>query len=116
MHPMKRRYVQDILKRLLEHCRFMSTEKDEPLLQLFNMSTSTTEGILTKIMIALPDRYFYNATPIMLSDILDFIVKNYLLFASQEDINSQVYVYDLMNFISSLSTEIDARYYHNELR
>ena len=108
---MKRKYAQKVLKLLVDTCRLMSAEKDEPLFRVLNISSNMAADIINKIMISLPDRQFYNATPMMLHDILGFIVKNYIFFEAQEDINSDAYVYDLRNFIVSLSFEIDARYY-----
>ncbi|WP_126322280.1 hypothetical protein [Candidatus Rickettsiella viridis] len=78
---------------------------------VLKLSTTNLEKIIDKIIIALPERQFHNASPIMSQDILSFIAKNFIFFQAQEDLNSDGYEQNLLSFIGCLSDQIDQRYF-----
>ena len=69
-------------------------------------SPSDTEVILKKVITALPERYFTENAE--LEKLSCFIAKQYVLFACQEGIANEMYVYHLINFIENCITDYDA--------
>lgn len=111
MDPLKQEYTQKAVHLIKASCRLMTEEAKEPTLAVLKLSPNNLEKIIAKIMIELPDHQLHNASHLMRQDILSFIVKNFLFFEAQEDINSNTYKHHLLGFITCLSAQIDARYY-----
>lgn len=111
MHPRKKIYAQEIYKLITLICKKMSKGNSAGISSVLNISNKDAYDIINKIVIALPDNYFYNANTIMLYDILGFISKNLILFQVQENIEEKDYAYHLIDFINNLSASIALRYY-----
>lgn len=111
MHPRKKKYANEVFNLTTQVCSEMSEEKDSPISVVLNISTSDAREIINKIMIALPDEFFFNATSTMLYDMIALITKNLILFQVQENIDDDEYVYHLIDFINALTLIIQARYY-----
>ncbi|CEG56625.1 hypothetical protein [Legionella fallonii] len=111
MHPQKKIYAKEIYQLVAIICKQMSDEHNSEMQSVLNISNKDTYDIINKIMIALPDSYFYNANKSMLYDMLAFISKNLILFQIQENIEEDDYAYHLIDFINSLSISIATRYY-----
>ena len=75
---------------------------------VLHSTPSDTEMILKKIITALPERYFIENT--QLEKLSSFIAKQYILFACQERIENEMYVYHLINFIENCIADYDALY------
>lgn len=111
MHPRKKQYVKEVHELTEKACRAMSENRKGGIPVVLKISTDDSEELISKIITALPDRQFYQATPAKLYDILAFIAKNYILFQVQEDIEDDNYANNLIAFLSSLSRNIDEKYY-----
>lgn len=116
MHPKKKQYSNEVLHLVSQLCCEMTSQKKQAIPQVLNISVNDAKEIIKKVMIALPDKFFYNSTTLMLYDMLTFISKNIVLFQVQEDIEDESYALDLMWFISCLTSSIAARYYSREIR
>lgn len=112
VHPRKKIYAKEIYNLMALICKTMSGN-NAGILSVLNLSDKDAYGIINKMMIALPDNYFYNANTTMLYDMLCFITKNLILFQVQEDIDDENYAYHLIDFINSLSMSLATRYYHS---
>lgn len=110
MHPKKLEYAKEILKLATQMCAVMTTEQSSPIAQVLNLSPDDLFEIIKKIMIALPDEFFYNATPAMLNNLIAFISNQLILFQVQEDISEEHYPYHLSNFINELAYSIASLY------
>lgn len=111
MHPQKKIYAKEIYQLTSIICKKASKGHDSTIKDVLNISDKDIYDIINKIIIALPDSYFYNANKAMLYDMLAFISKNIILFQVQEDINEEDYAYHLIDFINGLSLSIGTRYY-----
>lgn len=110
MHPQKLKYAKEILALTTQMCAVMTTEKNSPIEQVLNLSPEGMFEIIKKIMIALPDEFFYNATPAMLNNLIAFISNQLILFQVQEDVSEENYPYHLSNFITELTYSISSLY------
>ncbi|CDZ76974.1 hypothetical protein BN59_01253 [Legionella massiliensis] len=113
MHPRKRQYSNEIYNLVTSSCMNMADEKNRAIPQLLNITADDARELIRRIVTALPDDYFYNATEQMRYGIFAFISKNFILFQCQEDIDSDDYAYHLIDFIRNLSSNIARRYYAN---
>lgn len=111
MHPRKKIYAEEVYLLVKMICRKMCNEHQTEVPDVLNISNKEVHDIINKVIIALPDSYFYNANTTMLYDMLAFISKSLILFQVQENIEEEDYTYHLIDFINSLSTEIAMRYY-----
>lgn len=111
MHPRKLKYTQEIFSLINTLCANMSDEKNTNISDVLAVSNEDMFELIKKVMIALPDDFFYNAPPAMLHDLLGFIAKNLILFQVQEDIEKEHYTLNFINFINKLTTSIVVRYY-----
>lgn len=111
MHPKKIEYSQIVFDRMSQICAEFSEEKDSAIPLVLKISPADAKEIINKVMIALPDRYFYSSTPIVLNDMLAFISKNLVFFQAQENLEENNYANHLLGFINSLSMAIANRYY-----
>ena len=111
MHPRKEAYSREVLRLVTRLCGEMTVKKNQAIPLVLDISESEAEDIINKIMIALPDKFFYNATIEMLDDMLLFISKNILLFQVQENIEEERYAAHLIGFIRCLVASIADRYY-----
>src|SRR5690349_12568184 len=111
MHPRKEIYAQEVYHLVGMICKQMSEPTKAAIPTVLNITNNDAQIIINKIMIALPDCYFYNANAAKLYDMLAFISKNLILFQAQEHFEEEDYAYNLINFISSLSQSIAKRYY-----
>jgi len=113
MHPKKLGYSKDILYLVKKSCAVFSHKRNPSLRSMININHDEAFYIIKKIMIALPDHFFYNANKKKLNDMIAFIAKNFILFQSQEEINGDHYAYNLINFIDDLTSAIGIRYYQS---
>lgn len=90
----------------------MSENKSKAIPLVLKITNSDTSAIIDKVMIAIPDRCFYDANPAMIYDLIEFIANNYILFQAQENIDDNNYVFNLTNFINNLILSIEKRYYY----
>ncbi|HAT8266801.1 TPA: hypothetical protein JBA93_13545 [Legionella pneumophila subsp. pneumophila] len=111
MHPRKKIYANEVYQLVNTICKQISENKNVAIAEVLNISEKDAYEIIKKIMIALPDSYFYNANTTMLYDMIAFISKNLIFFQVQENIDEEDYAYHLINFINGLSTSIAIRYY-----
>lgn len=111
MHPRKKIYAKEAYNLVKKICEQFSDNKTQSIPIVLNISNQDAFEIIKKVMIALPDNFFYNATPDMLYDMIGFISKNLILFQVQENIDQEDYAYHLLDFINNLSVTIDKRYY-----
>lgn len=111
MHPEKSQYVDEIYQLVTEICMKMAGDRGSGIPLVLNISKDDAKEIIKKIMIALPDRYFYSASPFVLYDMLGLIGKNFILFQVQENLDEDDYAYHLIDFIKGLSFTIAAKYY-----
>jgi hypothetical protein len=111
MHPQKKIYAKEIYYLVSKICKKISSKQNATISSVFNISNKDAHEIINKILIALPDNYFYNSNTTMLYDMLAFISKNWVLFQVQEDIEDENYANHLIEFINSLSISIGMRYY-----
>jgi hypothetical protein len=111
MHPLKREYAKEVYNAVFEACSVMTGDKVTPIASVLKINANQAQDIINKILIALPDQFFYLASKTQLSDILFFIAKDYMFFQAQEDIESEDYAYNLINFITHLTSDIAKRYY-----
>ena len=63
-------------------------------------------NILHRIITALPSKYFTNYSKGITNSIKQYIVKEYILFQSQEDIASEEFTENLISFIYELASKI----------
>ena len=112
MHPRKQMYAQDVYKLVNMCCKTMSDGDKANIHDVLHISNKNAHDIINKVMIALPDSYFYNANSTMLHDMLAFISKSLILFQVQENIKEKAYAYHLVDFINSLTKQLAIRYYH----
>jgi hypothetical protein len=113
MHPQKKIYAKEIYYLVTKICQKISVSPNATVSSVFNITNKDAHEIINKILIALPDNYFYNSNTIMLYDMLAFISKNWVLFQVQEDIQDENYANHLIDFINSLSISIGMRYDQN---
>lgn len=111
MHPKKQDYAIEAFNLMVDCCSKIAEDMQNPIPAVLNISPDDAQAIINKILIALPDRYFYSASEPVIQDMLGFIVRNYILFQVQEDIREAMYAYDLVHFISRLSSSIQSRYF-----
>ncbi|ARB93740.1 hypothetical protein [Legionella longbeachae] len=112
MHPLKKQYANGVLNLLNLMCqKATENKKNVAIEEVLHISKNDANEIVKKVIIALPDSYFYNANSIMLYDMLGFISKNIFFFQAQENINDENYAYHLIGFINSLIRDISVRYY-----
>lgn len=114
MHPRKKLYAKEVFGLVIKICTKFSDNTKDAIPVVLNISNEDAFEIIKKVMIALPDNFFYNATPSLLYDMLAFISKNLVLFQVQENIAQEDYAYHLINFINDLSLTIDERYYSTQ--
>lgn len=111
MHPRKKIYAKEIYNLVAIICKKMSEGTNAAIPNVLSISNKDAYDIIKKIIIALPDDYFYMANATMLYDMIAFISKNLIFFQVQENIEEEDYAYHLIDFINSLSTSIAMRYY-----
>lgn len=111
MHPLKREYAKEVYSSVLEACSLMTEDKQTPVASVLKINANDAQDIINKILIALPDHFFYLASETKLNDILFFIAKDYMFFQAQEDVESEDYAHNLINFITHLTSDIAQRYY-----
>ena len=111
MHPRKKIYAHELYKLIKMCCSKISSRDRAVIPYVLHISNRDALDIINKVIISLPDAYFYNANSIMLYDMLAFISKNLILFQVQENIENDDYSYHLIDFIGSLSREIAIKYY-----
>jgi hypothetical protein len=111
MHPRKQQYSQEIYGLVTQICRKFSENKTAVVPSVLNISERDALEIIKKIIIALPDHYFYNANKFKLYDMITFISKNIVLFQIQENIHDNEYAYHLIDFINGLTSSIAIKYY-----
>jgi hypothetical protein len=115
MHPIKEQYAKTIFELITRFCSQLAEQKKSAVYHVLHISNADAAAIIKKVIIALPDAYFYNANRVVCNDMLEFISNAIVIFQAQEDVNNSDYVYNLINFISSLCSEIETRYYANVL-
>ena len=111
MHPRKKIYAKEVYLLVTMSCRKMSDSLNTEITDVLNISNKDAHNLINKVIIGLPDAYFYNANTTMLYDMLAHISKNLILFQVQENIEEDDYTYHLIDFINSLSNSIAMRYY-----
>ena len=60
MHPRKKQYTSEIYTLTLKICSLMSEKQELAIPAVLNISNGDAKEIIKKIMIALPDYFFYN--------------------------------------------------------
>ena len=111
MQPYKNSYAAKTYSALVSICNVISDDKQNPVVSVLSISPSEVKLTIQKIIKALPDRFFYSANHAILQDMMNLIIKNYILFQSQEDYYSSRYTGNFLAFIHALSDEIETRYY-----
>ena len=111
MHPNKQIYAGQMVGLVVQVCQSFFEGPGDAVWGVLHLEQKDMEDIISKIVIALPDSHFYRAQKPMLQDMLEFIVKHYILFQVQEDASNDWYAYSLINFIQSIDRMIRHRYY-----
>jgi len=111
MHPIKKQYASNVFKIVADFCCQLSDKQRKGVPIVLHVSNNDAKEIIQKIMIALPDKYFYNAKTEWLDDMLSLISQHFILFQAQENIDEEDYIYHLTCFIDELSKTISTRYY-----
>lgn len=111
MHPQKELYAKEVFQLVKRGCSQVTKDRRKAIELALHLSEENLQEIIKKIMIALPDVFFYRAKPVILYDMLCFISKHIILFQVQEDLKEEHYVTHLFNFIQVLSKGIHVRYY-----
>lgn len=104
-------YAKQVMRLLEYDCRKMAKNKSQPIELVLQINHKDAYTMIKKIIVALPDPYFYNLNRTLTEDLLLFISRNYLLFEAQEDFNSENYTNHFINFIYALSEDIKNLYF-----
>ncbi|MBI2785389.1 MAG: hypothetical protein HYX60_03405 [Legionella longbeachae] len=114
MHPRKEQYVKEIYQFIELYCEANTHIKhsaSSPITIVLGISNADALKLINKILIALPDCFFYLAKPQRIEEIVSFIAKQYLLFQAQENIDDELFPTLFINFINNLVEDIMLRYY-----
>ena len=114
MHPIKQQYAEEVYQIIAQYCEknFLDKNKNNKALSsVLGITDDEAQKLINKILIALPDCFFYMAKPLCLNEMLRFIAQQYLLFQVQENIDDVLFPILLINFINSLVEDIMLRYY-----
>ena len=109
MHPRKKKSTNEVFHLVATICCQLMEEEHESIQRVLNMSEEDAQDLISKVVFALPDRYFYNENPAMLDDMLLFISKNIVLFQAEENTDDANYGMHLIDFISRLTHDLEAR-------
>ncbi|HHF7366232.1 TPA: hypothetical protein ACPSKY_001337 [Legionella bozemanae] len=114
MHPRKEQSAKEIYRIVDQYCEAnlhskYSSSSAIPL--VLGISDTDAQKLIHKILIALPDCFFYLAKPERVNEMVSFIAQQYLLFQAQENINDELFPSLLINFVNNLVEEIMLRYY-----
>ena len=114
MHPRKEQSAKDIYKIVDQYCAANLQAKyhsSSAISLVLGISDVEAQKMINKILIALPDCFFYLAKPDRIQEMVNFIAQQYLLFQSQEDIHDELFPVLLINFVNNLVEDIMLRYY-----
>ena len=115
MDSQKKYFANEVYNQVEHICSFMVDGMSSGIPQVLNISKDDTKEMIEKVMVSLPDHYFFNAPPTVLDDMLGLISNDLILFQVKENIeekaNEDDYDYRFTDFISGLSSTIADRYY-----
>ncbi|MCE0722088.1 MULTISPECIES: hypothetical protein [Legionella] len=114
MHPRKEQSAKEIYRIVDQYCEENLHSKygsSSAIPLVLGISDTDAQKLIHKILIALPDCFFYLAKPERISEMVGFIAQRYLLFQVQENINDELFPSLLINFVNNLVEEIMLRYY-----
>lgn len=114
MHPRKEQSAREIYKIVDQYCESNMRSKyssSSAIPIVLGVSDSDAQKLIQKIIIALPDCFFYLAKPARINEMVNFIAQQYLLFQAQENIKDELFPSLLINFVNNLVEEIMLRYY-----
>ncbi|WP_115707667.1 hypothetical protein [Legionella sainthelensi] len=114
MHPRKEQSAKEIYNIVDQYCEANIRAKyhaTSAISFVLGISDVDAQKLINKIVIALPDCFFYLAKPERINEMINFIAQQYLLFQVQENINDELFPSMLINFVNNLVEEIMLRYY-----
>lgn len=114
MHPRKEESAKEIYNIVDQYCEANTHAKcsqASAISFVLGVSETDVQKLIRKIVIALPDCFFYLAKPDQVNEMVDFIAQQYLLFQAQENIDDELFPSMLINFVNNLVEEIMLRYY-----
>ncbi|ARB92714.1 hypothetical protein [Legionella longbeachae] len=114
MHPRKEQSAKEIYNIVDQYCEANIRAKyhtTSAISFVLGISDTVAQKLINKIVIALPDCFFYLAKPEQINEMINFIAQQYLLFQAQENINDELFPSMLINFVNNLVEEIMLRYY-----
>ncbi|QMT58666.1 MULTISPECIES: hypothetical protein [unclassified Legionella] len=114
MHPRKEQSAKEIYRIVDQYCaenRHGKYRTSSAIPLVLGISDTDAQKLINKIMIALPDCFFYLAKPERIREMIHFIAQQYLLFQAQENIHDEFFPNLLINFVNHLVEEIMLRYY-----
>ncbi|KTD00470.1 hypothetical protein OQJ19_07040 [Fluoribacter gormanii] len=114
MHPRKEQFAKEIYRIVDHYCeqnRHSKYRANSAIPLVLGISDMDAQKLINKILIALPDCFFYLAKPERISEMVNFIAQQYLLFQAQENINDELFPSLLINFVNNLVEDIMLRYY-----
>lgn len=107
MDPITIEYANRVFKLVLKATAQMVIDPNDSVQIVLKISESDALSIIKKIIIGLPERHLYNKDVDTITLKLGLIAKLFILFQVQENIDDLDYPYHLINFIESVSVEMD---------
>ena len=114
VHPRKEQSAKEIYRIVDQYCEANMHSKyrsSSAISLVLGISDVDAQKLINKIIIALPDCFFYLAKPERISEMVNFIAQQYLLFQAQENVNDELFSNLLINFVDNLVEEIMLRYF-----
>lgn len=114
MHPRKEQSAKEIYTIVDQYCEANKRIKSgvrSAISLVLGISNADAQKLIGKILIALPDCFFYLAKPERIDEMVNFIAQEYVLFQAQENIEDELFPTLLINFVNNLVEEIMLRYY-----
>jgi len=106
----RQHYATEILQQLNDIGCILSKNPEAPVQFFKNGNQDNTETMINKLMLALPEQFFYPLNGAVKQDSICFIAKNVVLFACQEKTNDDLFINNFINFIETLLFDIRMRY------
>jgi hypothetical protein len=93
----------------------ISANNKDNLIVPLAITKKQMRNILHKVVTALPVSFFIDQPKVIYSAIKEYIVKEYIFFQSQEDIQSKEFANYLLNFIYEITNNISNALLENDI-
>jgi hypothetical protein len=114
VHPRKEQSAKEIYRIVDQYCESKASSKykiDSAIAGVLGISGREAQKLINKIVLALPDCFFYLAKPERVHEMVTFIAQEYLLFQAQQQVEDELFPSLLVNFVNNLVEEIMLRYF-----